>query len=196
MKKEFVKQIKRISNYNLVQSSSGNISWRFNPQFRRNIYITSSGSWFENLIEDDVVQMDIFFDELALNEKKKPSSEYEFHCGIMKARGDVNVILHCQSSYATAISCYKKKINFNVIPEIPYYCKEIAYVPYIKPGTKELAKKVIEKSHKHDIIILKNHGQIIMGRDFDDVLQKALFLELASKIIVTSNEKLNFINFD
>lgn len=38
----------------------------------------------------------------------------------------------------------------------------------------------------HDAVLLSNHGQVVSGRDFDEVLARALFFEMACRIIVQS----------
>ena len=64
----------------------------------------------------------------------------------------VNVVLHFQSHYATAVACMKNRpTNFNVTAEIPCHVgSEIPVVPYYRPGSKELAQGVIDalKDHK------------------------------------------------
>ena len=50
----------------------------------------------------------------------KPSMESGFHLGVLRERPDVNVVLHFQSHYATAVACMKNRpTNFNVTAEIP-----------------------------------------------------------------------------
>ena len=39
---------------------------------------------------------------------------------------------------------------------------------------------------EHDAVLLSNHGQVVCGRDFDEVLERALFFEMACRIIVQS----------
>lgn len=53
----------------------------------------------------------------------------------------------------------KKPDNFNVSIEIPCYCgKEIATVPYYRPGSAALAKAVSEALFNHDAALLKKRG--------------------------------------
>ncbi|MDL2326697.1 class II aldolase/adducin family protein, partial [Bacteroidales bacterium OttesenSCG-928-A14] len=88
--------------------------------------------------------------------------------------------------FATAVSCMKRKPeNFNVIAEVPCYCgKEIAVIPYYRPGSPELAKAVAAALKDHDTALLTNHGQVVCGKNFDDAFQKAVFFELACGIII------------
>lgn len=38
---------------------------------------------------------------------------------------------------------------------------------------------MIEAMKDHDAVLLSNHGQVVCGRDFDEVLERALFFEMA-----------------
>ena len=114
--------------------------------------------------------------------------ESTFHLGIMRSRPDVNVVLHFQSEYATTVACMKNKPkNFNVTAELPCHTgKDITIIPYFRPGSPELAKSVIDAMKDHDSVLLTNHGQVVCGKDFDEVFEKAMFFEMACRIIIHS----------
>ncbi|EJW91933.1 L-fuculose-1-phosphate aldolase [gut metagenome] len=118
----------------------------------------------------------------------KPSMESGFHLGILRNRPDVDVVLHFQSEYATVVSCMQHKpTNFNVTAEIPCHVgKEIPIIPYLRPGSPELAAAVVEAMKDHNSILLTNHGQVVCGKTFDEVFERAMFFEMACRIIVQS----------
>jgi len=98
-------------------------------------------------------------DGVVLNEKNT-FRKNGFHFGILRERSDVNVVPHfVQSSFTTAVACSGRDIrNFFVIPEIPYYIGPIAIVPYLNPGSNDLAKEVISAMKGHGLTILKIMG--------------------------------------
>ena len=127
----------------------------------------------------------------SLLEGRNPSVEIGFHAGILKARADVNVVLHFQTPCATTLACRKSKnVNYFVIPEIPFYVGPVARVPYLPPGSKELARAVTEAMRDHDMVVMGNHGQVTVARDVDHAVQNAVFFELASEIILRSGADL------
>jgi ribulose-5-phosphate 4-epimerase/fuculose-1-phosphate aldolase len=71
-----------------------------------------------------------------------------------------------------------------VIPEIPFYIGAIADVPYLMPGSTDLAAAVTEAMATHDLAQLRHHGQVVAGTDPNDVIQKARFFELACEIVL------------
>ena len=91
--------------------------------------------------------------------------ESGFHLGVLRERPDVNVVLHFQSHYATAVACMKNRpTNFNVTAEIPCHVgSEIPVVPYYRPGSKELAQGVIDALKDHNSVLLLKHGQVVCG---------------------------------
>ena len=167
----------------LTLCSSGNLSWRLAAD---EALVSSTGSWLPELTADKVTLCRI--SDGAVLEGRKPSMESTFHLGVMRAREDVNVVLHFQSKYATAVACMKRKpADFNVTAEVPCYLgREIPVLPYFRPGSPELAAAVTEAMRDHDCVLLSNHGQVVCGKDFDDAFQKAMFFEMACGIIVNA----------
>jgi ribulose-5-phosphate 4-epimerase/fuculose-1-phosphate aldolase len=44
---------------------------------------------------------------------------------------------------------------------------------------------------EHDSIMLLKHGQVVCGKDFDEVFERAMFFEMACRIIVQSGGHYN-----
>ena len=158
---QFLSQAHRYGAAKLMLCSSGNLSWRIGEE----ALISGTGSWVPTLYKEKVSI-----------------------CNILHERPDVNVVLHFQSEYATAVSCMKNKpTNFNVTAEIPCHVgSEIPVIPYYRPGSPELAKAVVEAMLNHNSVLLTNHGQVVCGKDFDQVYERATFFEMACRIIVQS----------
>lgn len=178
---EFIAQAQRVGRERLQLCSSGNISWRIDED---HALVSGTGSWLPRLSEQNVVLCRIA--DGSVVQGPKPSMESSFHLGVLRERKDMNVVLHFQSEYATAISCMDKKpTNFNVTAEVPCYCgSEIPVIPYFRPGSPELAEAVKATLTNHDCALMDKHGQVVCGKDFDDAFQKAVFFEMACGIII------------
>ena len=170
----------------LTRCSSGNLSWRIG-EFA---LISATGSWLPELQAGQISICRVATGEITNG--IHPSMESGFHLQILQNRPDVNVVLHCQSIYATTIACMKKKPdNFNVSIEIPCYCgREIAIVPYYRPGSAELAKAVSEALLNHDAALLENTDKYTPEKiwKYD---WKAEFLEMACEIMIHSGMNYN-----
>lgn len=185
---EFVFWAREAGRYGLVKCSSGNLSQRIPGQ---QVLISASGSWLPMMDAAEVAVMDA--EGRYASGQPRPSGEYRLHLGILKARKEVNTILHFQSPYATALACRKTPPDYNVIIEIPVYIGKIVTLPFIQPGSRELAEAVVRSAETADLIQLSNHGQVVCGRDYKEVIQKAVFFELACSVIINAGVDLQHI---
>lgn len=186
--REYLEAAHRYGNARLMLCSSGNLSWRIEGG---KALVSGTGSWVPTLREEQVALLDIATGE-SLN-GVKPSMESTFHLGVLRERKDVNVVLHFQSEYATAIACMQNPpTDFNVTAEVPVHVGcEIPIVPYFRPGSPQLAEGVVKAMKSHNSILLAKHGQVVCGRDFEDVFQRATFFEMACRILVETDCKAN-----
>lgn len=181
----FIEAAHRVGQERLQLCSSGNLSWRVNKDLA---LVSGTGSWLPRIAKENVAICNISTGMRV--DGPKPSMESVFHLGVLRQRKDMNVVLHFQSEFATIVSCMKNKPkSFNVVAEVPCYCgKEVAVIPYYRPGSKVLADAVTHALTHHDCVLMSKHGQAVCGKDFDDAFQKAVFLELACSIIVRAGE--------
>lgn len=187
---EFVSAAHRVAQQGLVLCGSGNLSWRIDDEC---MLITATHAWLGDMSKDQVAICRIQ-DGASLN-GKVPSIEVGFHRAILCERQDVNVVLHFQSPYATALACRKTQQSDSlfVTPEIPYYIGPVAVVPYMAPGSHDLARAVTSAMREHDLVVLRNHGQVTVGRDFQEALQRAVYFEFASAICLRAGDNVGFL---
>lgn len=179
---QFIAQAHRVGDAGLTLCSSGNLSWRIGE----NALVSGTGSWVPTLSKEKVAVCKIETGEVLNG--VRPSMESGFHLGIFRERPDVNVVLHFQSCNATAVACMKQvPADFNVTAEIPCHVgSEIPVIPYFRPGSPELASHVIQAMKNHNSALLQKHGQVVCGKNFDEVFERATFFEMACRIIVLS----------
>lgn len=177
--KTFVEQAHRVGDAGLTICSSGNLSWRIGDE----VLISGTGSWVPELSPNRVSICNVHTGEVLNG--VRPSMESTFHMGIMREREDVGVVLHFQSPYATLIACSEDRPkNFNVTAEIPLHVgREIPEIPFYRPGSPELARDIIAALKDHDSALMLKHGQVVCGKDFDEVFERAMFFEMACRIV-------------
>ncbi len=180
----FVAACHLAAHHGLVRFSSGNLSWRL-PDGR--VAISARGSWLANLAADQIALCDL--DSGAHLDGPAPSVETWMHLAVMRARTDANAVLHFQSPYATVLACGDPpEAGYAVIPEVPLYIGPPATVPYITPGTIDLANAVAaafqDNAPEHNLVVMRNHGMMVIGNDFNEAIQRAGFFELACQVIV------------
>ena len=182
---KFISEAHRVGDAGLTICSSGNISWRIGDE----VLLSGTGSWVPSLPKEKVAICKLETGEVLNG--VKPSMEHGFHLGVLRERPDVNVVLHFQSPYATAVACMKGlPKDYNVTAEVPCHVgSEIPVVPYYRPGSKELAEGVISALKDHNSVLLKKHGQVVCGKDFDEAFERAMFFEMACRIIILTGGK-------
>lgn len=183
----FAAAARKMGEYALMRCSSGNLSCRLDSE---RMLVKSSRAWMVELTPGDISVCRISDGQHLSG--RKPSVEFNLHAGCLRVRPEMEVVLHFQTPAATALACSRNLVetNFSVIPEIPYYIGPIGIVPYILPGTPELAEAVTHVMRTHDLAVLMNHGLVTIGRDFQDVIQKAIFFELACDILLRTGKEI------
>ena len=179
---EFLRQAHRVGDAGLTLCSSGNISWRIGDE----ALVSGTGSWVPTLPKEKVAVCRVADGEVLNG--VKPSMESGFHLGVLRERPDCDVVLHFQSKYATVVSCMQETPkDFNVTAEVPCHVgREIPVIPYFRPGSPELAEAVKAALKDHNSALMLKHGQVVCGKTFDEVFERAMFFEMACRIIVLS----------
>lgn len=185
---EFVRQAHRVGQAGLTICSSGNLSWRL-PNGE--VLLSGTGSWVPELTPDRVSVCDL--DTGAVLNGVKPSMESVFHMGVLRERPEMNVVLHFQSPYATAVACMKQRpATFNFTAEMALHVgEEIPMIPYLRPGSAPLAQNVIDAMRTHNSVMLLKHGQVVCGEDFDHAFERAMFFEMGCRIAVLNGSNVD-----
>lgn len=177
--KELVKYSHMIARKELVHGSSGNISIKQG----RSMLIKASGCVMEEARQKDFVSVDI--ETLSFKKKtSRPSCEFKMHAFCYRKRPDIRCVIHTHPLYATTL------INCSVKPKLigPEFVlaigSQIGLIDYICPGTEKLAKKVEQAAVKNNVIYLKNHGLLCVGRDLQEAYTRTLLAEQMAKMQV------------
>lgn len=153
--KLIVKYSKILKQQGLFPGSSGNISIRDGDK----IFITPSGISKDELKSDEISCIDL--DGKTLN-SIPPSSEYQMHIEIYKARDDVKAIIHSHPPFVLISMACGLRLKYYTV-EFEVKQTKPQYVEYKKPGSKELALAVAKVIKKTDLVILKRHGIVAVG---------------------------------
>ncbi len=178
LKEELIKYGKIAGGKDYTPGISGNLSARYNDK----IIITSSGSTSGYLTEGDLSIID--FNGNVIEGNPKPSSEKALHTEFYKQRPDIESIFHVHSPYLTAFASAGVSLSEPVSPEIVYCFGEIPLAEYALPGSAELVEKTSPFFKNYDVILMKNHGVIIGGKDIREAFLKLELTENYAKTII------------
>ena len=176
LREEMVAICRRMNSSGINQGTAGNLSVRAGDGF----LITPSSLPYDTMTPDDIVEMG--FDGTYVG--PRPSSEWRFHRDILKERGDMNVVLHCHSVYATTLACHHK-----TIPSFHYMTgvaggTTIRCAEYATFGTQALSDNALAALKDRKACLLGQHGQISLGTNMEGALWLAIEVETLSRIYV------------
>jgi len=174
--KDFVRVCHLLYERRYVVGSGGNVSIREGDR----VYITPTGSILGWLREEDIAVVDMEGNIIRGN----PSSELKMHLAIYRSREDVKSVVHTHSPYTLALSVLEREIEL-ITPESKNLIKKICYLPYLEAGSEELAREVSRR--KEDVIVLKNHGVVALGRDLKEAYIKIEVVEEVAKLNVLTH---------
>ena len=171
-----VETCRRMERAGLNQGTAGNVSVRHGDGF----LVTPSSLPYDSMTPDDVVQM--AWD--GTYEGRRPSSEWRFHRDILRARPDVEAVVHCHSVYATTVA-----VHHRTIPAFHYMVgiaggTTIRCARYATFGTQELSDAALEALKGRMACLLGQHGQIALGKTLDAALWMAAEVETIARLYI------------
>lgn len=153
LRTELLEACRSMNRLGINKGTAGNISVRHGDGF----LISPTGIPYDKLMPEHVVAMnwDATFAGDVL-----PSSEWRFHRDILRARPDLNAVVHTHSTQATSVS-----ILGHDIPAIHYSIaaaggSTIRCAPYEIFGSQELADRVVTALEGRRACLLAHHGVI------------------------------------
>lgn len=174
LRSEIVATCRAMDAKGINQGTAGNLSVRHGDSF----LITPSSMPYDVMQPEDIVEMG--WDGTYVG--RRPSSEWRFHRDILKARVDVNVVLHCHSPYATSIACHHR-----TIPAFHYMVgvmggTTLRCARYATFGTQALSDAALEALENRKACLLGQHGQISLGKTLQDALWMAIEVETLARM--------------
>lgn len=146
----------RMNALGINQGTSGNISLRHGT----GLLITPTSVPYETMTPEQIVFMEL---NGSYNPKQKPSSEWRFHLDILKARPDVNAVVHAHPPYATILAIMGRDIPPGHYMIAAAGGDVIRCAPYATFGTQELSHHALAALEDRLACLLAHHGMIATG---------------------------------
>ena len=174
LRRQMVDTCRKMNSTGINQGTAGNLSVRLGDGF----LITPSSLPYDTMQPEDLVEMG--WDGTYVG--RRPSSEWRFHRDILKARTDVNVVLHCHSLYATTVACHHK-----TIPAFHYMVgvmggNTLRCAAYATFGTQALSDAALVALQDRMACLLGQHGQISLGTTLEGAFWMAVEVETLSRM--------------
>jgi len=138
------------------QGTSGNISLRNDS----GLLITPTSMPYEAMQPEQIVFMDL---DGSFDPVQRPVSEWRFHLDILKARPEINAVVHAHPPYSTILAIMGLEI-----PPIHYMIAcaggdTVRCAPYATFGTQELSEHAVRALEDRLACLLEHHGMIAVG---------------------------------
>jgi len=172
---------RRLHQRGLVAGSDGNITARLTDD---QVLCTPTMLCKGQMKPDDICLVDMEGNQLAGN--KKRTSEVLLHLEIMKARPDVQSVIHCHAPHATAFAITGKPVPRAVMPEAEFFFGEVPTAPYETPGTAKFARTILPFVEQSCICLLANHGIVAYANSLELAYNYTEILDAYCRILLLS----------
>ena len=164
----------RMNVLGINQGTSGNISLRHGD----GMLITPTSTPYEAMKPEQIVYMHLDGNH---DPAQRPSSEWRFHRDILKARSDVQAIVHAHPPYSTMLAIMGMEI-----PPVHYMVAvaggdTIRCAPYATFGTQELSEHAVRALEGRMACLLAHHGMIAVGPSLPKAMWLAVEVETLAR---------------
>lgn len=174
-------QVLRTANllpkYGLVWMAGGTVCAR-DPQSGY-VVVTPSGLDYERLTPDDMIVTDM--DMNLVEGKYRPSVALNLWVGFMRARPELNGVVHTHSPYATAFSVVYQPIPVITETMADWFGQPVPVTRYLSVEDSEFPTLPIAVMGDGYAVLLGNHGPITVGKTLEHAVERAVTLEEAAR---------------
>ena len=171
IRKQTLEAILEAVDLGLIKGTSGNIAVQ-EPDGNM-VAITPSGIAYKTMTAEDIAI--VTMDGEWVEGPYKPSSETPMHTAILRARKDIGATVHTHGIFATIMAMLNEELQPVTPPQAEF--SPIRTVPFIMPGSVDLAKTVVEALGGARVVLLRNHGMICCGKTIKHAMAAAIYTE-------------------
>jgi L-ribulose-5-phosphate 4-epimerase len=180
LKKEVYQAHLKLWENKLIMWTSGNVSGRDSKTDY--VVIKPSGVSYDKLSPDHLVVVDLNGNIIEGN--LKPSVDVATHLYVYKHMPEVMSVIHTHSTYASAFAAIGKPIPVCLTAMADFFGGDIPVGELVLIGEEEIGKEIVSKIGNSKAIIMKNHGPFTIGKNVNEALKAAIFLEETAKVLI------------
>ncbi len=163
----------------LVSLSGGNVSLRVGED---RYLVTPSGMRYEYMVPEDVCLIDGSC--RRVEGIRKPSSDAAALVYMFEHMPDINAVIHTHQPWATAAGFAAEELP-DFLVTIMDACKDpVKVAPFTPSSAVGMGMLAVEYAGASLAVILKHHGVVTYGKDLEEALYAAVYLEEAAKTYV------------
>ncbi len=146
------------------------------------IAITPSALPYKGMQVEDICVIDRF--GKIVEGKWRSTSETPMHTIFYRERTDVGSVIHTHSPYATVFGIIHKPIPMVLTEAATCLTGPVPVAPYVTPGTKELARLMVDTMAGGIAVILAQHGLLTVGADLNQAYDTTMAAETSARLVI------------
>ncbi|MFT3923697.1 MAG: class II aldolase/adducin family protein [Myxococcales bacterium] len=180
IRQEMCATIEELYRHSLITATGGNVSARTrdNPE---HAWITPKGLFKGDLSPEVMVRIDRDGNSVYPG-GREPSSEFLIHAALLRARPDLQAVVHCHAPKATTL--VNAGLPFLPISTEAAFLANIGRIPFVVPGTQALADALVTALGQGWAVLMQNHGLIVAARSLRRAADITQIVERTAEIIL------------
>ena len=169
---------------NMLAAADGNISYRVGDE---KILITPSGKAKSEILPSEMAIIDINGKII----EGKPSSEMQMHLKVYQTCPEAKAVVHAHPPTAIAWSIARpelKTLPAECLSELILAVGDIPFVPYARPGTKDMGEVLVPFLAEYRAMILSRHGALCWGETLEEAHRGMERIEHVSEILMKAHQ--------
>lgn len=179
---ELIEIGKKVVERGLAVGSGGNLSFRVPGTDK--FFITGTGTQLDQLDTGSFSQVSL---EGLHIDGIRPSSEYRVHLECYRTRPDIDICIHLHPQASVLTASLDLPIRFLTIDHV-YYVRKVSRIPWIRSGTQQIADATANAVKDVNVVILENHGCVVLAPNAQLGFARVLNLEEAAELTLRCHQ--------
>ncbi len=180
IREDLVQIVQELYEGQVITATGGNVSVRI-PGSNDEVWITPSRLFKGDLHPDVMVRINLDGKSLDTG-ARSPSSEWCMHTQILEKKPQANAVIHAHAPNATILA--NCGLPFLPISTEAAFFGNIPRVPFLMPGTPELAEAVAAAMTDDWAVLMINHGIVVAGRTLRRAADMVEIIERTAEVIL------------
>lgn len=165
----------------LMPANNGNISVRMGED---RIIITPATLCKGRMDSGDllVTDLDGVVQKSHPRRNRQVSSESPMHLEVYRRRSDVHAVIHAHPPYATALTVANQPLPVDVLSELLECLGPVPTSDFATPSSQENADAIQTLIQSYDVVLLRNHGILSVGKNLEEALVNIERVEHVAKV--------------
>lgn len=163
-----------LANEGCESMVAGHVSERSGPD----AFWISPFEYFDETLPERIIE--VGFDMVVRTGSWEASPAVQFHAAIYEQRPDVGAIVHTHSTYISALTTKQQPVQAYNIVAAPFVGKQALYFEDGAEPPVE-GKLVAAALADRDVLLISNHGVILVGESIEEATMRAVLIEQAAR---------------